>query len=90
MGIALLRGRPFDAEDSDTGVKVAVINESMMRRYFGNENPVGRHIAIGGQTKGPPTEIVGVVRDSKYNSLLSRVRRWFIFPTSSRVGTSLA
>ena len=80
MGIALLRGRPFDAQDSDTGVKVAVINESMMRRYFGNENPVGRHIAIGGQTKGPPTEIVGVVRDSKYNSLREQTAQMVYLP----------
>ena len=70
MGIRLRRGRLFTAQDTATSTRVAVVNESFVRAFLGNRNPLGHRIA--GQPKTPndrQLEIVGVVSDSKVNSL---------------------
>src|SRR5262245_12709061 len=68
MGIPLLRGRDFDESDAQPGApQVAVINETMARRFWQNGNAVGQSIQT--DVKGPAIEIVGVVRDIKYYSL---------------------
>jgi predicted permease len=68
MGIALLQGRDFTAQDVDGAPRVIVINEAFARRYFKGENPVGRQMRVGIPN---PTlrEVIGVVRDSKYGTL---------------------
>ncbi|HKQ75250.1 MAG TPA: ABC transporter permease [Blastocatellia bacterium] len=68
MGIPLLRGRDFDERDARPGApQVAVINETMARRFWPNGNAVGQSVQT--RTDGPTIEIVGVVRDIKYYSL---------------------
>ncbi|HEY0169828.1 MAG TPA: ABC transporter permease [Pyrinomonadaceae bacterium] len=67
MGITLLRGRGFAEQDGEGAPPVAVINETVARRAFGDANPVGLHVRT--DSDGPPVEIVGVVADSKYRSL---------------------
>jgi predicted permease len=68
MGIPILRGRDFDARDAQPGAPpVAVINETMARRFWPNADAVGQSIQPGG--KRPPMEIIGVARDIKYYSL---------------------
>ncbi len=67
--IPLLRGREFSALDVDRLNRVAVVNETLARKYFGAEDPLGRTIFIARLTTLPvpvadPTfEIIGVVRD---------------------------
>ena len=66
-----LAGRDFSARDQ-AGSSVAIINEAAARNCFGNENPIGRHITLSHitLTKGERTyEVVGLVRDAKYNDL---------------------
>jgi putative ABC transport system permease protein len=70
-GTPLLAGRDFSARDQ-AGTPVAIINEAAARDCFGNENPIGRHIALSHitSTKGEKTyEVVGLVRDAKYQDL---------------------
>ena len=62
----VLLGREFLPQDGDAGASTAVVNESLARRYFGSESPLGRRIHMG---RGDSFEIVGVVADSKYYSL---------------------
>src|SRR5207302_4483650 len=71
MGMPLILGRSFTPEDKGKAPNVAVINETMSRRLFGDVKPVGRHINWG---PGSQMEIVGLVRDSKYNSVLAPAR----------------
>ena len=61
-GIALSRGRDFDAADSDAAPRVAIINEALARQYFRDVDPIGRHIiaAWDGQND---RRIVGMIRD---------------------------
>jgi putative ABC transport system permease protein len=64
MGIPLVRGRVFTADDSMSSPRVAVISESLARRYFGNDNPLGRKLVFGFPPDSDQTrEIVGVVGD---------------------------
>jgi putative ABC transport system permease protein len=64
MGIRLVRGRIFSAQDDAKAPRVAIINETLARQHFPNEDPIGKRINI---TNGPDTwrEIVGIVGDIK-------------------------
>jgi putative ABC transport system permease protein len=68
MGIPLLRGRLFNERDVRDATRVVVINESMAKRYFQDEDPIGKRIHV---TQGPETfrEIVGIVGDTKQYGL---------------------
>jgi hypothetical protein len=78
MQIPLVAGRDFDDRDARyvdanpirtrcRSFKVAIVNESYAKKYFGDRSPIGRHIGFGTNpgTK-TPIEIVGVVKDAKY------------------------
>ncbi|HEX8184828.1 MAG TPA: ABC transporter permease [Blastocatellia bacterium] len=68
MGIALLKGRYFTEYDRDKAAQVIIINESMSRLYWPDEDPIGKHITIPGD--GPISrEIVGIVADVKHETL---------------------
>ncbi|HEY6946363.1 MAG TPA: ABC transporter permease [Candidatus Acidoferrum sp.] len=67
----LLAGRDFHASDTKTSAKVAIINEAVARKFFPNSNPLGKFFRIQpepGQT-ALPIEVVGLVKDAKYDSL---------------------
>jgi predicted permease len=62
VGIPLLQGRDFTERDNETSPRVAVINETMSRFFFGDQDPIGRRF---GWMPGAESEIVGVVKDAK-------------------------
>jgi len=64
MGIRLIRGRIFTPQDDAKAPRVAIINETMARQHFPNEDPIGKRINI---TQGPDAwrQIVGIVGDIK-------------------------
>ena len=68
MEIPILLGRGFTAHDTDSSPKVAVINEAAAKKYFPNENPIGRHFGSSIETVNQ-LEVVGVLKDAKYNSV---------------------
>jgi predicted permease len=63
FGTPLLRGRDFTLQD-EGGPRVAIVNQAMARHYFGDGNPLGKHVAFDRDPK--PYEIVGEVGDAKY------------------------
>ena len=76
MGMPIVLGRGFVARDSITSRRVAVINETMARTYFGGESPLGRAFSVGGEpgtekehSEWLDLEVVGVVKDAKYMNL---------------------
>jgi putative ABC transport system permease protein len=69
MGIPLLAGRDFAASDVSTSRQVALINETIARRMFPGENPIGRQLVVRAGPPDGPWEIVGIVGDIKMNSL---------------------
>jgi predicted permease len=78
-GIKLLLGRDFTLRDRETAPRVAIVNETFARHYFGDRNPVGKHFGMRRDT-GTPIEIVGVVRDSRYTSLRDANTRMIYIP----------
>ena len=73
MKIPLLQGRYFNEQDQHDGVGAAIVNQTFVQRYFGNESPIGKRLSkIGAnQNEGDPKqwEIVGVVGDVHHSSL---------------------
>ncbi len=66
MGIQLLRGREFGSIDRADSPLTIIVNETLVKRFFPNQDPIGRRITIGyGREKPRPREIVGVVGDVK-------------------------
>lgn len=64
MGIRLLRGRLFTEQDNAQAADVAIINETLARQYFPNEEPLGKRIKFGFRS-AKWSEIVGIVGDVK-------------------------
>ena len=64
LGIPLLAGHDFKRENP-AGPKVAVVNEDIVRRYFGGRNPIGHRMLDG----GVPYEIIGVAKDTKSRTI---------------------
>jgi predicted permease len=66
----LIRGRGLVASDLPGSPRVIVVNETMARRWWPGEDPIGKTAWLGCQTETRvPAEVIGVVRDSKYGSL---------------------
>lgn len=88
MGIPLVRGRSFSAQDVQPGAPaVAVINETMARRYWSLDDAVGKSVRLAG---GPRiAEVVGVVRDVKYASLGEEPRPYIYFPAGQNYSAAL-
>jgi putative ABC transport system permease protein len=72
----LLAGREFDDRDSSTAPKVAIVNESFARHFFGTASPLGRRVT----SVKVAYEIVGVVADAKYQDLRTDVIRTMYIP----------
>lgn len=82
LGMTLKKGRGLSECDVKGSPPVTVINETMARKYFPHEDPIGKRILIQqivpGKTElGPeiPWEVVGIVKDEKVGNLESRASR---------------
>jgi putative ABC transport system permease protein len=83
MGIQLVRGRYFDEHDTETSQPVAIIDETMAKTYWPNEDPLGKRIHSGGHgSKSPWRTIVGVVDHVRYRTLEAPSRTEFYWPYS--------
>ena len=78
MGIRLLKGRELTELDSADAPKVVLISETMARRYFPDEEPVGKRLVFGGGTD--LREIVGVISDVKHFGMSVDSRPSMYFP----------
>jgi putative ABC transport system permease protein len=75
MRIPLRRGRYFNEQDHEKAAGVAIINETMSRRFWPDEDPLGKRVKLGGpQAPYPWMEIVGIVGDVKHDGLDAPVR----------------
>ncbi|HEY6447192.1 MAG TPA: ABC transporter permease [Acidobacteriaceae bacterium] len=87
MGIPLREGRTFGAEDRLNSPRVAVINESMARRFFPNRSAIGQRFSIGETPDHPgDIEVIGVVEDAKYYTLDEGSLMAAYFPCSQSPG----
>jgi len=79
LGIPILRGRPFTAQDQKNSPRVAIVNEKMAERLWPGENPLGHHFRFGA-ADAPMVEVVGVARNGKYNWLFEDQQPYFYVP----------
>jgi predicted permease len=87
MGIPLVSGREFTRADDEGAALVAVVNESMAARYWGRRNPIGERV----QVKGRWMQVVGVAKNSKYESMREAPKPFFYVPRRQNfsIGASL-
>jgi macrolide transport system ATP-binding/permease protein len=76
MGIPLVSGREFTRADDEKGALVAVVNETMAARYWQGRNPIGERV----QVKGRWMRVVGVAKNSKYESVRETPKPFFYVP----------
>jgi putative ABC transport system permease protein len=94
MGITLIRGRTFTAHDVADAPRVIVVNQSLVNRFMGGQQVVGRRLQMDLDGKGPkPHEIVGVIGDVKSFGLDEPTHAELFFPywqvSSSLLGVTL-
>jgi predicted permease len=78
MGIPLVEGRTFDDRDRRDSQPVVIVNESMARRFWGTESPVGRAVLATG---APDTAVVvGVVGDVRHNGVAAAPKQQYYVP----------
>jgi len=66
IGAKMLMGRALNEDDTAATRVVAVVNEAFVKRFFKDQNPIGRHFGFGGIKDSSMFEIVGVVKDIRY------------------------
>jgi predicted permease len=80
VGQPVLRGRGFTEHDTATSRMVAVVNQAFVKKFFPNEDPIGRHFGVFDQKYASDFEIVGLVADAKYNNPHDPVRPMYFRP----------
>jgi putative ABC transport system permease protein len=85
MGISLVRGRFFEARDSDTAPPVTIVDESLAQTYWPNQDPIGKRLHPGGrQSQAPWVTVIGVVRHVRNRTLEARSRVEVYWPENQR------
>ena len=85
VGQRIVRGRDFAESDSNASRPVAIVNETLVRKYFPNEDPIGKHFGMDNSRYAATFEIVGVVRDAKYNDPDQPAKPMFFVPLEQSV-----
>lgn len=80
LGISIQTGRTFSENDTQSGTRVALLNETAARFYFGDRNAVNAKIRFSRPPVDQPYEIVGVVRDSRQSNLREEPPRLVYLP----------
>jgi predicted permease len=84
-GIRLLAGRLFTPRDRSGSLRVAILNETAARAFFGDESPLGRGVNFPGQRVQDEFEIVGVVSDTRYRDLRTPDERMAYVPLEQAI-----
>jgi predicted permease len=80
VGQPVIRGRGVTPQDTATSRFIAVVNQAFVKKFFPNEEPIGKHFGNFDQKWANSYEIVGVVADAKYNNVREPVRPMFFRP----------
>jgi predicted permease len=87
-GTAIVRGRAIDERDRVDAPRVAVVSETFAKRFFGDADPIGRRIGFGARGTGTADmEIVGLVKDAKYQDGKAPAYPTFFMPFLQRPAT---
>jgi predicted permease len=84
VGVPIVRGRGFTDQDTPTSQPVAIVNQEFVKRFYPNEDPLGRHFGIDFPEYSSAFEIVGVFADFKINSPRDPIRPVYLRPLTQR------
>ncbi|MGP0021173.1 MAG: ABC transporter permease [Candidatus Sulfotelmatobacter sp.] len=84
LGVPVLRGRGLTEQDTATSPQVAVVNQTFVKRFFPNEDPIGKHFGVDFPQYSGSFEIVGVFSDFKMNQPRDPVRPVFLRPLAQQ------
>lgn len=84
IGVPIVRGRDFSAQDSQTSTPVALVNQSFALRFFSNQDPIGKHFGMLSPKNSRAFEIVGVFADFKMNDPHHDVTPLFVRPLTQQ------
>jgi len=84
-GIRLLRGREFATTDDASAPRIAIVNETFARRYFGGQNPIGLRFSYAGDESNS-FQIVGIVSDARVNDIREPASPLIYFPIAQNIG----
>ena len=84
MGVPIVRGRNFSAQDSQTSTPVVLVNQSFARYFFPNQDPIGKHFGLVSPKNSGAFEIAGVFADFKMNDPRGGVEPLFLRPLSQQ------
>jgi putative ABC transport system permease protein len=80
LGIPLLRGRNFSDSEQREAKHVILINEALARKHFPDQDPIGQRLDVGMFEKPTPAEIIGIVGNVRYDSLIDEAPPAVYFP----------
>lgn len=79
LEIPIIEGRGFTDCDTADSTRVAIVNDTLAARFWPNERPIGKRIEIPA-LPGPPWEVVGVTRTTRYLAVFERPLPYFYLP----------
>jgi predicted permease len=80
VGTPVLRGRAIDERDTATSQHVAVVDEAFVRRFFPNQDPMGKHFGFSQPGHSGDYEVVGVVKNTRYDDVTNKQHSMFFLP----------
>jgi predicted permease len=84
VGVPMVRGRGFTAQDTATSPQVVIVNQTFVRKFYPDRDPIGQHFGIDFPQYSGSWEIVGVFADFKLNNPRDEVRPIYFRPLSQR------
>jgi predicted permease len=84
VGQQIVRGRGITEQDTATSRMVAVVNQTFVKKFFPNQDPIGQHFGTYDPKYAASYETVGVVADAKYNNPRDPIRAFFFRPISQQ------
>lgn len=79
MGIQLRSGRLFTERDRADSRSVIIVNESMARKFWPGEDPLGKRVRVRGAKDSPWSTVVGVVGDVRHNGITAEIKeKWYL------------
>jgi predicted permease len=83
LQIPILRGRAFTKQDDASSLRVAVVNETMAKRLWPGQDPIGHHFTYS-KPDDPPVEVIGVARNGRYFQAMEDPQEFFYVPLSQK------
>lgn len=85
LGQPILRGRGFTKHDTDATAPVAIVNQTFVKRFFPNEDPIDKYFGLDMPENASTFRIIGVARDSKFTQPDKPARPMFFIPLMQHV-----